>query len=59
MTGPLAVAADGIGLSVTNNAAVGGTLTVGSNVGIGTTQASQRLTLGSGNMLLPNAHAGN
>src|SRR5262249_8409372 len=41
MSGALAISATGIGLSVTNNAAVGGTLTVGSNVGIGTTQASQ------------------
>src|SRR5215510_301557 len=36
MSGALAISATGIGLSVTNNAAVGGTLTVGSNIGIGT-----------------------
>src|SRR4029450_12505139 len=37
MSGALAISAAGTALSVTNNAAVGGTLTVGSNVGIGTT----------------------
>jgi hypothetical protein len=58
MSGALVLSAAGTGLSVTNNATVGGTLTVGSNVGLGTTQASQRLTVGSGNLLLPNANAG-
>ena len=58
MTGPLALTAAGTGLNVTNNANVGGTLTVTGNLGLGTTQASQKLTLGSGNILLPNANAG-
>ena len=58
MTGPLALTAAGTGLNVTDNANVGGTLTVTGNLGLGTTQASQRLTLGSGNILLPNANAG-
>ena len=58
MSGELVISAPGTGLRVTDNAAVGGTLTVSNNIGIGTTQASQRLTLGAGNMLLPNANAG-
>ena len=43
MSGTLAISAPETGLSITNNAAVGGTLTVGSNVGIGTTAPTQRL----------------
>ena len=45
MTGPLAITAAGTGLRVTNNAAVGGTLTVTGNVGIGPTNPTQLLTL--------------
>jgi Chaperone of endosialidase len=37
MTGPLTITAAGIGLRITQNATVGGTLTVTGNVGIGTT----------------------
>lgn len=36
MTGALSISATGTGLSVTNNASVGGSLTVNGNVGIGT-----------------------
>ena len=43
MPGPLSITAVGTGLSVTNNAAVGGTLTVGGNVGIGTTSPQEKL----------------
>ena len=45
MTGPLAMSAAGTALSVTNNATVGGILTVGGNVGIGMTNPTQLLTL--------------
>jgi hypothetical protein len=47
MTGPLSIAADGIGLRITNSAAVGGTLTVVRNVGIGTTNPLRALQIGS------------
>ena len=43
MTGALTLTAAGTALSVTNNAVVDGTLTVGSNVGIGTTAPTQKL----------------
>ena len=43
MSGTLAITAAGTALSVTSNAAVGGTLTVGSNVGIGTISPGQAL----------------
>jgi hypothetical protein len=43
MSGALAITAAGTGLSITNNAAVGGTLTVGSNVGIGTQSPAEAL----------------
>ena len=42
MTGTLSITAAGTALSLTNNAAVGGTLTVGSHVGIGTTNPLRR-----------------
>jgi hypothetical protein len=41
MTGALSITAAGTGLHITNNASVGNTLTVGSNVGIGTTNPSR------------------
>ena len=47
MSGALSIAADGIGLSITNNAAVGGTLTVARNIGIGTTNPLRALQIGS------------
>jgi Chaperone of endosialidase len=47
MSGALAISAPGTGLSITNNAAVGGTLTVGSNVGIGTTNPAAPLHVAS------------
>ena len=43
MSGALAITAAGTGLSVTNDAAVGGTLTVGGHVGIGTTSPQEKL----------------
>jgi Chaperone of endosialidase len=43
MSGTLAITAAGTALSVASNAAVGGTLTVGSNVGIGTISPGQAL----------------
>ena len=43
MTGPLALTAAGTGLSVTQNAEVGGTLTAGGRVGIGTTSPGKAL----------------
>lgn len=46
------------GLSSLNGGTHTSSLTVESNVGIGTTNPSQRLTLGSGNILLPNANRG-
>jgi hypothetical protein len=47
MIGALSITAAGTGLSITNNAAVGGTVTVGSKVGIGTTNPAFQLSLGS------------
>src|SRR4029453_5122239 len=43
MSGALAISAAGTALSVTNNAAVGGILTVGRNVGIGTQSPAEAL----------------
>jgi hypothetical protein len=43
MSGALALTAAGTALSVTNHVAVGGTLTVGGNVGIGTTSPQEKL----------------
>jgi hypothetical protein len=43
MTGPLTITAAGAGLSITNNAAVGGTLTIGGSVGIGNNTPQERL----------------
>ena len=45
MTGPLALTAAGTGLSVTQNAAVGGTLTVTGNLGLGTTNPTVKLDI--------------
>jgi hypothetical protein len=43
MMGPLTLTAAGTGLSITNDAAVGGTLTIGGRVGIGTISPGQAL----------------
>jgi hypothetical protein len=48
MTGPLSITAAGTGLRVTNNASVEGTLTVESNVGIGTLHPTAMLHIDGG-----------
>jgi Chaperone of endosialidase len=45
MTGPLTITATGTGLRITNDAAVGSTLTVMGNVGIGTTTPTAKLDI--------------